>query len=189
MTAAKALNPESIYFGGVTATGGARILLAAQQAGLGDVPYVGPDGINDGSGETKDSFLNLAAAAAKNSYSTLAGIGDFPGKAQFDTDYKAEYGIDATGYAGTGFACAQVVIDALNRAGATSPADMTGAPRGRSCGRHRHGREVHDHRWRHHVQRGRRYEPEDRLDLLGRSCRRKRQGRLEVRDPGRLRAQ
>ena len=125
MTAAKALNPESIYFGGVTATGGARILLAAQQAGLGDVPYVGPDGINDGSGETKDSFLNLAAAAAKNSYSTLAGIGDFPGKAQFDADYKAEYGIDATGYAGTGYACAQVVIDALKRAGETNPADMT----------------------------------------------------------------
>lgn len=125
MTAAKALNPESIYFGGVTATGGARILLAAQQVGLGDVPYVGPDGINDGSGETKDSFLNLAAAAAKNSYSTLAGIGDFPGRAQFAADYKAEYGIDPTGYAGTGFACAQIVIDALKRAGATSPADMT----------------------------------------------------------------
>ena len=60
MTAAKALKPEAIYFGGVTATGGARILLAAAQAGLGDVPYVGPDGINDGSGATKDSFLNLA---------------------------------------------------------------------------------------------------------------------------------
>jgi branched-chain amino acid transport system substrate-binding protein len=125
MTAAKALNPEAIYFGGVTATGGARILLAAAQAGLGDVPYVGPDGINDGSGETKDSFLNLAAAAAKNSFSTLAGIGDFPGRAQFAADYKAEYGIDPTGYAGTGFACAQVAIDALKRAGATSPTDMT----------------------------------------------------------------
>jgi branched-chain amino acid transport system substrate-binding protein len=120
MTAAKALNPEAIYFGGVTATGGARILLAAAQAGLGDVPYVGPDGINDGSGETKDSFLNLAAAAAKNSYSTLAGIGDFPGRAQFEADYKAEYGITPTGYAGTGFACAQVVLDALKRAGATA---------------------------------------------------------------------
>ena len=80
MTAAKALNPESIYFGGVTATGGARILLAAAQAGLADIPYVGPDGINDGSGETKDSFLNLAGTQAKNSFSTLAGIGDFPAR-------------------------------------------------------------------------------------------------------------
>jgi branched-chain amino acid transport system substrate-binding protein len=125
MTAAKALNPESIYFGGVTATGGARILLAAALAGLGDVPYVGPHGINDGSGETKDSFLNLASSAAKNSYSTLAGIGDFPGRAQFEVDYKAEYKASPTGYAGTGFACAQVVIDALTRAGAKANADMT----------------------------------------------------------------
>lgn len=122
MTAAKALNPESIYFGGVTATGGARILLAASQVGLGDIPYVGPDGINDGSGKTQDSFLNLAAAAAKNAYSTLAGPGDFEGKAQFDADYKAEYGKDPTGYAGQGFACAQVVLDALKRAIATNPA-------------------------------------------------------------------
>ena len=126
MTAAKALNPESIYFGGVTATGGARILLAAQQAGLGDVPYVGPDGINDGSGETEGLVPEpRRRRPPRTAYSTLAGIGDFPGKAQFDRDYKAEYGIDATGYAGTGYACAQVVIDAINRAGATSPADMT----------------------------------------------------------------
>ena len=122
MTAAKALNPESIYFGGVTATGGARILLAAAQVGLGDVPYVGPDGINDGSGATKDSFLNLAGAKAKSSFSTLAGPGTFDGKAKFDADYKAEYGIDATGYAGQGFACAQIVLDAIGRAGAAKPA-------------------------------------------------------------------
>jgi ABC-type branched-subunit amino acid transport system substrate-binding protein len=124
MTAAKAGNPQAIYFGGVTATGGARILLAAVQVGL-DVPYVGPDGINDGSGDTKDSFLNLAGAAAANSYSTLAGIGTFDGKAKFDADYKAEFGIDATGYAAQGFACAQILIDALGRAGATNPSGMT----------------------------------------------------------------
>jgi branched-chain amino acid transport system substrate-binding protein len=126
MTAAKGLNPDSIYFGGVTATGGARILLAAQQVGLGDVPYVGPDGINDGSAATKDSFLNLAGAAAKNSYSTLAGIGEFPGKAAFDAAYLAEYNTAATGYAGLGYACTQVVLDALKRAAATNPSDMAG---------------------------------------------------------------
>jgi branched-chain amino acid transport system substrate-binding protein len=125
MTAAKALNPQAIYFGGVTATGGARILLAAAQVGLGDVPYVGPDGINDGSGATKDSFLNLAGDKAANSFSTLAGIGDFPNKAQFATDYKKEYGQDPTGYAAQGFACAQVFLDALGRAAATNPADNT----------------------------------------------------------------
>lgn len=121
MTAAAALKPEAIYFGGVTATGGARILLAAAQVGLGDIPYFGPDGINDGNGGTENSFLNLAAAVANNSYSTLAGPGTFEGKAKFDADYKAEYGKDATGYAGQGFACAQVVLDALKRAIATNP--------------------------------------------------------------------
>ena len=122
MTAAKALNPAGIYFGGVTATGGARILLAAAQVGLGDLPFVGPDGINDGAGDTKDSFLNLAGAKAAHSFSTLAGPGTFDGKAQFDKDYKAEYNIDATGYAGQGFACAQIVLDAIGRAGAGKPA-------------------------------------------------------------------
>ncbi|MEO8272830.1 MAG: branched-chain amino acid ABC transporter substrate-binding protein [Chloroflexota bacterium] len=126
MTAAASGNPQAIYFGGVTATGGARILLAAAQAGLGAIPYVGPDGINDGSATTKDSFLNLAGDKAANSYSTLAGIGTFDGKAKFDTDYKAEFGIDATGYAAQGFACAQILIDALGRAGATNPSGMAG---------------------------------------------------------------
>jgi branched-chain amino acid transport system substrate-binding protein len=121
MTAAKALNPQSIYFGGVTASGGARIALAAAQVGLGDIPFVGPDGINDGSGETKDSFLNLAGTVAKNAFSTLAGPGTFEGKDAFDAAYKAEYNIDATGYAGQGFACAQVILDALGRAIATNP--------------------------------------------------------------------
>jgi branched-chain amino acid transport system substrate-binding protein len=123
MTAAKALNPEAIYFGGVTATGGARILLAAVQVGMADIPYVGPDGINDGSATTKDSFLNLAGDKASHAFSTLAGPGTFEGKAKFDADYKAEYGIDATGYAGQGFACAQIALDALGRAAKTNPKD------------------------------------------------------------------
>lgn len=121
MTAAKAKNPDGIYFGGVTASGGARILKAAVQAGLGDIPYMGPDGINDGTGETKDSFLNLAGADAKNSYSTLAGKASFPGSDKFKTEYTAEYGKAPTGYAIQGYVCMQILLDAIGRASATNP--------------------------------------------------------------------
>jgi len=116
LTAAKAKNPGAIYFGGVTADGGARILKAAIQLGL-DVPFVGPDGIYDGSAATKDSFLNLTGDDAHNSYATAAAVGDFPGRAEFAAKFKAAYGSDPTGYSATGYACAQVVLDALKRAG------------------------------------------------------------------------
>src|SRR4029453_4656891 len=83
--------------------------------------FVGPDGINDGDAITKDSFLNLAGDDAKNSYSTLAGIGTFDGKEAFDAAYEEEYGQSATGYAAQGFACAQIFLDALGRAGGVAP--------------------------------------------------------------------
>lgn len=120
MTAAAAAKPEAIYFGGVTADGGARILKAAVAAGMGDVPFIGPDGIYDGSAATKDSFLNLAGDDAKVSVATAAAVGDFPGREDFAKRFKAEYGSDPTGYSATGYACAQVVIDALNRAAPSS---------------------------------------------------------------------
>jgi branched-chain amino acid transport system substrate-binding protein len=127
LTTAKSLNPDGIYFGGVTASGGARILNAAVQVGLGEIPYLGPDGINDGTGETPDSFLNLTGANAKNSYSSLAGKLEFPGTAKLTTDYTAEYGIAPTGYAMQGFACMQIILNAIERASAGSVADDAAA--------------------------------------------------------------
>lgn len=126
LTAAAALTPDAIYFGGVTSTGGARILNASVQAGLGDIKFLGSDGIQDGTAATADSFLNLAGDNAKNSFTTTAAIGDYPGKAAFDAAYKAEYGQDPGSYSGTGYACMQVVLKALETAGATNPADMAG---------------------------------------------------------------
>jgi branched-chain amino acid transport system substrate-binding protein len=119
LTAAKSKNPASIYFGGVTADGGARILKTAIQLGL-NVPFVGPDGIFDGSAKTKDSFLNLAGDDAKNSYATAAAVGDYPGRADFTAKYKAEFQTDPTGYSATAYSCAQVVLDALKRVGPTA---------------------------------------------------------------------
>jgi len=121
LTTAKSKNPDGIYFGGVTATGGARVLKAAVQVGLGNIPFLGPDGIQDGSGETPDSFLNLAGADAKNAYASLAGKATYPGTEKFLADYKAKYNKDATGYAIQGYACMQVMLDAIGRASATNP--------------------------------------------------------------------
>src|SRR4029078_1234725 len=90
LTAAKSKNPASIYFGGVTADGGARILKTAIQLGLSG-PFAGPDGIFDGSAKTKDSFLNLAGDDAKNSYATAAAVGDYPGRADFTAKEKAQF--------------------------------------------------------------------------------------------------
>jgi len=125
LTAAKAKNPDSMYFGGVTADGGARLLKQAIQVGL-NVPFVGPDGIYDGSAATKDSFLNLTGDDAKNAFATAAAVGDFPGRAEFAAKFKTAYGTDPTGYAATGYACAQVFLDALKRAGpnATDAKDL-----------------------------------------------------------------
>ena len=123
LTTAKSKNPDVIYFGGVTGNGGARIGLTLPQVGLGEIPFIGPDGIYDGGADTPNSFLNLVGDAAKNALATSAGAGDYPGKAAFDAAYKAEYGIDATGYAGQGHGCMKVFLDAIERAVATNPAD------------------------------------------------------------------
>ncbi len=125
LTAAKAKGPEAVYFGGVTGTGGGIIRKQMAQAGMGDLPYVGPDGIQDGTVETSGTFLNIAGAAAKGSYSSLAAIGDFPGKKDFDGRYQKEYNLAPTGYSATGYACAQVVLAALKAVlSKNAPADM-----------------------------------------------------------------
>jgi branched-chain amino acid transport system substrate-binding protein len=129
LTAAKAKNPDVVYFGGVTATGGGIIRKQMAQVGMGAIPFIGPDGIQDGTVESSGSFLNIAGAAAAGSYSSLAAIGDFPAKATFNTQYSAEYpGLTATGYSSTGYSCAQVVIAALKAvlSGGSAPSDMPG---------------------------------------------------------------
>jgi branched-chain amino acid transport system substrate-binding protein len=125
LTAAKAKGPEAVYFGGVTGTGGGIIRKQMAQVGMGDLPYVGPDGIQDGTVETSGTFLNIAGAAAKGSYSSLAAIGDFAAKKDFTDRYTKEYSLAPTGYSATGYACAQVVLATLKSVmSKAAPADM-----------------------------------------------------------------
>jgi len=118
LTKAKSLSPDSFFYGGVTATGGGLVRKQMPQAGLGDIPYMGGDGIQDGNGSVDGSFINIAGPAAKDSYSSVAAIAEIPDAAAFADKYKAKYGVAPGSYSANGYACAQIVIDAIKTASA-----------------------------------------------------------------------
>jgi branched-chain amino acid transport system substrate-binding protein len=118
LTKFKEGNPDAVFYGGVTATGGGLVRKQMPQAGLGDLVYLGGDGIQDGRGDTAGSFINIAGDAAPNSYSSVAAIAEFPGKADFAAKYEAEYKAAPGAYAASGYACAQVVLQAIEKAAA-----------------------------------------------------------------------
>jgi branched-chain amino acid transport system substrate-binding protein len=93
------------------------------QAGLGDIPYLGGDGIQDGRGDTEGSFINIAGEAAANSFSSVAAIAEYPGKAEFAEKYEAEYGEAPGAYSASGYACAQIALAAI--AAAAEAGDVT----------------------------------------------------------------
>ena len=114
LTAAKAKNPGFVYFGGVTATGGGLLRKQMVQNGMGAIPFGGGDGISDGSAATASSFLNVAGADGDvSTYMTVAAIHDIPNAAKFAADYKAKYGTEPGAYSASGYACAQIFLQAL----------------------------------------------------------------------------
>ena len=123
LTKFKDAAPEAVFYGGVTSTGGGLVRKQMPQVGLGDIPYLGGDGIQDGPGTTDGSFINIAGEAAANSFSSVAAIADYPGKADFATKYKAAYNEEPGAYSASGYACAQIVLKAIETA--ASKGDVT----------------------------------------------------------------
>jgi branched-chain amino acid transport system substrate-binding protein len=127
--------PDGVYYGGVVTSGAGLFLKQLRQAGL-TIPFTGPDGINNGSVNDEGSLIKIAGAdAAANSYSTIAAIGDFPAKAQFDADFTEHFAGDADfktpgAYSGPANACAHVLLDSLTAALAGGAADMAGIREG-----------------------------------------------------------
>jgi len=113
-TAAKAAGADSIFYGGVTSDGAPLFRNALAQAGIGALPFYGADGIYDGTSE--GSYIAIAGANAENSYASQAAIENIPGKADFNTKFKAEFGKDAEGYAYAGYACAQILVEGIKAA-------------------------------------------------------------------------
>ena len=88
ITAAKAKNPDGVYYGGVVTSGAGLLLKQMRQQGL-NIPFTGPDGIVNGPGDAEGSLIQIAGKDnAAGSYGTIAAIGDFPGKADFEAAYR-----------------------------------------------------------------------------------------------------
>jgi branched-chain amino acid transport system substrate-binding protein len=118
VTALKGLNPEYVYYGGVTTSGIGifRKQMASQQ--LQTLQFGGGDGINDGSAATASSFLNIAGPDGDmNTYSTVAAIHDIPNPDAFAADYKAKFNTDPGAYSAPAYACTQVFLQALKTVG------------------------------------------------------------------------
>jgi branched-chain amino acid transport system substrate-binding protein len=118
ITAAKAKNPDGVYYGGVVPSGGGLLLKQLRQQGL-TIPFTGPDGIKNGSGKDEGALIQIAGAeASANVYATVAAIGDFPAKAAFDAAYtdhfKGAADFQTPGaYSGPAHACATVMLKSL----------------------------------------------------------------------------
>ena len=118
ITAAKDKNPDGLYYGGVVTSGGGLLLKQLRQQGL-TIPFLGPDGIVNGNGDAAGSLINIAGKdAAANSFGTVAAIGDFPAKADFDARFKEHFKADKEfntpgAYSGPANACAVVILKAL----------------------------------------------------------------------------
>ena len=121
LTKFKDLNPDSVFYGGVTANGGGLARKQMPQAGLGDLPYLGGDGIQDGN--SQGSFLNIAGEAGANSFSSVAAIHDIPDAKAFADKYQAEFKTAPGAYSASGYACAQIIIKAM--ADAAAKGDVT----------------------------------------------------------------
>lgn len=117
LTKAKATNPDMIYFGGVTTTGGGLLRKQMTDVGMQQITYAGGDGIQE------DEFLKEAGAAANGSWATVAApIADkLPEAADFIKAYNAKYTAPADkigAYSASGYDAASIIIQAVEKAGA-----------------------------------------------------------------------
>ena len=112
LTDAAAANPDVIFFGGVSATGGDQ--LRKQMAGtpLASVYYFGADGIRN------DEFLRIAGPMANNVYATVASVNaaKLPAAQTFLKDYQTAFNQPVGSYSASGYVSAMVIIKAAQAA-------------------------------------------------------------------------
>jgi len=109
---------DFVFYGGITATGAPLLRSQMTAAGLGDLPFMGGDGIVDG--DSPESYVGTAGDAAGNSYGSVAGINEalIPDAEGFAAKFEAKFDKAPGAYAASAYACTQVLLTAIEKAAA-----------------------------------------------------------------------
>ncbi len=111
----KGLNPDLIYFGGITQNNAGQLVKDIRSVGMtaDKVKFMGPDGIYE------QAFIDAAGAdAAEGVYVTFGGVpaNQLTGKAKdWYEAYKKKYNAEPEVYAVYGYEAAKVLVNALNK--------------------------------------------------------------------------
>jgi branched-chain amino acid transport system substrate-binding protein len=117
----RASGADSVFFDG-PASDGARVLAALSTVSA-DLPFVGLDIILDGPRSAKGSFLEVAGAEVGQAFGVFPAGTDPELGRQVQTAYEAAYGHGPENYVLSGYACTQVILDAIERLDASRLAD------------------------------------------------------------------
>jgi branched-chain amino acid transport system substrate-binding protein len=116
----KATNPDLVYFGGITQNNAGQLWRDLRDA-MPDVKLMGPDGI------LENEWIDAAGTAAEGTYITFGGLpaDQLTGKgADFIKNYNTKYPSNPPeAYTAYGYEAANVVLNAIEKAAATNPAD------------------------------------------------------------------
>jgi branched-chain amino acid transport system substrate-binding protein len=112
LTKAKSLDPQVVFYGGTSSTGGGRVRKQMADVGLASVPYIGGDGISD------QEFITQAGDTADGTYYSAAApeTSKLPSAQAFVKDYKAKYNGDVGAYSANAYTGAAIIIAAIEQA-------------------------------------------------------------------------
>jgi branched-chain amino acid transport system substrate-binding protein len=112
LTKVKSENPDLLFFGGVTTTGGGLIRKQMPDVGLKAL-YEGGDGI------VEDEFLKVAGDTAEGTYGTVAALDatKVASAKGFIDAYTAKFKEDPGAYSANAYVAAKVIIDAVRAVG------------------------------------------------------------------------
>jgi branched-chain amino acid transport system substrate-binding protein len=116
-TSVASSKPAAVYLAGTTPSGmGLALKQGRSVPGFETIPFVGPDGVADlGPGGTEGATITIAGAASHDVYGTVGALHDIPDPKAFSDAYTAEFGTAPGAYSAGAYACAQVLLQSLEK--------------------------------------------------------------------------